>query len=563
MKIKFILLICIEITFCDVILKKQEIENATSNGAVCNDGTPGIYYLRKYKNSKNWIIYLEGGGGCYSSITCEERFKTSRHLMSSTEYPDEIKGTTILSTPVYETYNKALLIYCSSDSWLGNDSYDHKKIQFSFRGAVIFKTVIGELLDKGLNESNEVILVGTSAGGVGAINHVSQLQQKIGKPVSVIIDSGWFINYNGYFKQRSNLDFMNYTGILKRSSCHDNSWGFPCCLSTTCMISKGYVSNNISILAVFSKYDIYILFEQQKSLVKNKTNILKGKNLLINIHSYGGEMFQSIEIVKSNPYFSFVFLSCFQHGYFTSSSLWDSFYKSKVELVSDQVTFRHTVNKTHWTKVKIKGETIEGLITKWQILKVLNRSISDIPNNLQVVDECLHAQCNPTCPQIVYYERYISDWQEWIKISLIVLISVIMVSCLVIKLLWILQNYQLRKTQALYLSSDHEGGECIPTCPPHSSIGISCSMLQYEISAQPQIDYASEKKAQKKFRKTSLYNLRKRNANAPGKKIIKGVTAYFNPGQLVAIMGPSGSGKTTLLDILTARKHLKDAEVGG
>ena len=47
----------------------------------------------------------------------------------------------------------------------------------------------------------------------------------------------------------------------------------------------------------------------------------------------------------------------------------------------------------------------------------------------------------------------------------------------------------------------------------------------------------------------------------PGKKIIKGVSAYFNPGQLVAIMGPSGSGKTTLLDVLTARRHLKEAEV--
>ena len=39
------------------------------------------------------------------------------------------------------------------------------------------------------------------------------------------------------------------------------------------------------------------------------------------------------------------------------------------------------------------------------------------------------------------------------------------------------------------------------------------------------------------------------------KMIIKGVSSYFNPGQLVAIMGPSGCGKTTFLDLLTGRRR--------
>ncbi len=38
------------------------------------------------------------------------------------------------------------------------------------------------------------------------------------------------------------------------------------------------------------------------------------------------------------------------------------------------------------------------------------------------------------------------------------------------------------------------------------------------------------------------------------KEILKGISIYFNPGEMIGIMGPSGCGKTTFLDLLTARR---------
>jgi len=42
--------------------------------ALCNDFTRAGYYIRRNYSSSDWLVFLEGGGVCYSAETCNRRY---------------------------------------------------------------------------------------------------------------------------------------------------------------------------------------------------------------------------------------------------------------------------------------------------------------------------------------------------------------------------------------------------------------------------------------------------------------------------------------------------------
>ena len=691
--------------------------------AVCNDGSPAIYYLhletqphRNDSYSRKWLIFLEGGGGCNSAEDCQRRYQKTPYFMSSKGYPNTTRARTLLADPEMSDYNKVIMVYCSSDLWLGNDAVketvedgdnnesadnntnntnnnnsnstssgrnnitsninskwkrninnitfnsnnttnnnnkdqslkNDKNIgkkesptprKFKFRGAVIFSTILMELLSyRGLNNATEVIMAGQSAGGVGVMNHLQFVSSVLPAncKLSSVLDSAWFINFENYFtddgstsdtsggdqdedRNQQNLAFANETGLLERPSCRDTSLGFPCCYSAFCLSANSYLPPDIPIFLLQSKYDIYVMFQRLLEQNRHLDNVLESTDILLKVHAYGGRMQQSLDMVLgSHPSLSYVFTSCFQHGYLMSSDLWTAVYQSTIELVFPSVRFMHAVNASHWTNIGIGGVSLRDLLMRWMrsrydhntnrtvVSSTLGNNVRSTHDNFRTDDLCVHAQCNPTCPQLIHFDKYTSSWSFWKKVILISLVLFITVGCLITKCLWVIQHRNLKKTQALYLNLSYDahhgiGGDlgaangdgddddgvdnekerviekvmCLPTCPPHSAIGISCSDLEYDIGNLPYVGGSDtgtllRKRSSAAVGVNSTFNsasdnvnlkIRKRSTYTGNKKIIKGITAYFNPGQLVAIMGPSGSGKTTLLDVITARKHLKEAEV--
>ena len=48
--------------------------SASNSTALCNDFTRAGFFMRQNLSSKNWVVFLESGGLCYSTESCNRRF---------------------------------------------------------------------------------------------------------------------------------------------------------------------------------------------------------------------------------------------------------------------------------------------------------------------------------------------------------------------------------------------------------------------------------------------------------------------------------------------------------
>lgn len=319
-------------------LRKVELSDVK---AVCNDDSRAVFYIKR-GSPKHWIFFFESGGLCSSKAECNERYKdkNSTVLMSSNSLPASVTGRDILSSsisenPTFYKYTHVLVPYCSSDLWLGDSTGlnrtfkfvdDSSANNFIFRGKTIFQGIFKQLSP--IKNAEHIVVSGSSAGGIGVMNHAEWLSNLFhGSKVKLrfIIDSAWFINFQDGFTSRVNMEFAQLTGTSS-SACADSSYGYPCCLSSACLITRGYFPSNASVAFVFSLYDIYMFADVLKRLEsEGKTAEDHDADFLSVVSMYGGAMNGSIELPhNTGGHSSFFVPACFQHTYFSTSSLWDT-----------------------------------------------------------------------------------------------------------------------------------------------------------------------------------------------------------------------------------------------
>ena len=396
-----------------------------NNEALCNDFTRAGFFLRregdKY-NEKKWLIFLESGSLCYSDETCNRRYFQShvrdsysrdgrgpfgefnttvawkntglaglplaefvnplmrspycfknetRYFEKSAEF--SINGTDILSSdctdnPTFCHHGHVLIPYCSSDVWLGNETYvsrdymstkkeppcdcwdqecfeynpTSKELQFTFRGQIIFKSVL-QTLDEmyNLQEAEEIVLIGSSAGGIGVLNLVNWVRKEYSNvSIKVVIDSSWFINFRDSINQEfGSLNYNDKNSSMfgrlldSHEACNDTRLGYPCCLSAQCILTQSnpateepYYPHTVPLFAVTSLYDIFLLANSLFNMISERSNQFIPAELAVQFIStvgeYGGAMNASVIetsiIVRSTLRFSYYATQCFQHIYFAA-----------------------------------------------------------------------------------------------------------------------------------------------------------------------------------------------------------------------------------------------------
>ena len=340
----------------EIKLRKISLDDTE---ALCNDKSRAVYYDdgREELSNKSWIIFFESGGLCATKEDCNSRFKNenSTVFMTSDTLPQNITGKDLLSSsrsenPTFHDYRHVLVPYCSSDLWLGestigkNDSVNN----FVFRGMTIFRSVFSTLKDHDqLFSAEQVVVAGSSAGGIGVLNHAKWLSNTFlaesNANLSFIIDSAWFINFQDAFKSRVKSEFINLTNTSV-SACYDLTYGFSCCLSAQCLLSSLYFPADKPLAFISSLYDIYMFADVLKRLENDgKTVEDNAADFISMVSMYGGAMNESFELPNTaGENVSFFVPACFQHTYFGMSSLWDDcgVLKPLVEVTRGSGTFR-------------------------------------------------------------------------------------------------------------------------------------------------------------------------------------------------------------------------------
>ena len=292
------------------------------------------------------VVFFESGGFCASFEECNKRFmnKNSTVLMTSTLLPDNVTGRNLLSAfknenPAFYDYTHVLVPYCSSDLWLGLKTNPRKLFHFvndssvdnfSFRGHTIFRSVLLDLLQRyNLSKAEEIVLSGSSAGGVGVLNHADWVltyvikSRGLNATLKTIVDSGWFINFQDSLQARVRHRFMSFANISS-IACKDMSRGYTCCPSASCMIACGYYPASVPLLIISIMYDIYMFGDVLKRREdEGKTVIDNSADYLSLVSMFGGAMNQSLSSIEIQSLNVSVFApACLKHIYFCTSSLW-------------------------------------------------------------------------------------------------------------------------------------------------------------------------------------------------------------------------------------------------
>ena len=167
--------------------QKILLTDAAKSGAVCLDGSPGGFYLRRGSANK-WIVFHQGGGWCGSPDNCLERAGTN--LGSSKNWPDTYtdayEGSAMFDYPPFNEFNVVYAMYCDGGSWAGNTTQVVGNTTVYYKGRPLLDALLDVLLGMGLKSADELLYSGCSAGGLTTYLHTDYVRSRVPASVKMV-----------------------------------------------------------------------------------------------------------------------------------------------------------------------------------------------------------------------------------------------------------------------------------------------------------------------------------------------------------------------------------------
>lgn len=159
-------------------------------GAECRDGSKAGIGVNLASTSKNLVVFLQGGGGCFNATTCQSNpAKVSPAEVRQND--DGIFARGNADNPV-AGWNYVFVPYCTGDDHAGNNPAGNVPGVGAqkFVGYENMRLIL-ETLRATFPSTTRVLLTGSSAGGVGAAANYGQAQKAFPNiPVNMVDDSG-------------------------------------------------------------------------------------------------------------------------------------------------------------------------------------------------------------------------------------------------------------------------------------------------------------------------------------------------------------------------------------
>ena len=195
----------------------QKIEVPASTGAACGNGSPYKFFVSTVPNTKNTLIYMEGGGACwdYESCSGQSGIRGARNPNGIPDnYMEVLDPTTIINTGSIaqvavtpfifrahpwdrvktQNWNLVYIPYCTGDIYVGDKAavYEDPKgekpdLVWLHNGLKNTRSVI-TWLKNNLPRPIQMMTAGCSAGSVGALLNYMHLREDMAPNRSYLFD---------------------------------------------------------------------------------------------------------------------------------------------------------------------------------------------------------------------------------------------------------------------------------------------------------------------------------------------------------------------------------------